>query len=100
MKIPVVSRLCGGALLLLLAGFPVARGQQYTISTIAGGAPPPTPAPALNTTIGKPNRTMVDSKGNLYFTAGNCVYLLSGTSLALVAGNSRAGYSGESLSRS
>ena len=95
MKIPVVSRLCGGALLLLLAGFPVARGQQYTISTIAGGAPPPTPAPALNTTIGKPNRTMVDSKGNLYFTAGNCVYLLSGTSLALVAGNSRAGYSGD-----
>jgi uncharacterized protein (TIGR03437 family) len=38
---------------------------------------------------------MVDSKGNLYFTAGNCVYLLSGTSLALVAGNSRAGYSGD-----
>jgi len=95
MKIPVVSRLCGGALLLLLAGFPVAQGQQYTISTVAGGAPPPTPAAALSTTIGKPNRTMVDSKGNLYFTAGNCVYRLSGASLALVAGNSRAGFSGD-----
>jgi len=95
MKIPVVSRLCGGALLLLLGGFPVARGQQYTISTVAGGAPPPTPAAALSTTIGKPNRTMADSNGNVYFTAGNCVYVVSGTSLALVAGNARAGYSGD-----
>jgi uncharacterized protein (TIGR03437 family) len=73
----------------------VARGQQYTISTIAGGAPFPTPAAALGITIGKPNRTMVDSKGNVYFTAGNCVFVLSGASLALVAGNSRAGFSGD-----
>jgi uncharacterized protein (TIGR03437 family) len=95
MKIPVVSRLCGGGLLLLLAGFPVAYGQQYTISTVAGGAPPPTPAAALSTTLGKPNRVLVDSKGNVYFTAGNSVFMLSGASLALVAGNSRPGYSGD-----
>jgi uncharacterized protein (TIGR03437 family) len=73
----------------------VAQGQQYTISTVAGGAPPPTPAVALSTTLGKPSRVMVDSKGNVYFTAGNSVFMLSGTSLALVAGNSRAGFSGD-----
>ena len=95
MKIPVVARLCWGGLLLLLAGFPVANGQQYSISTVAGGAPPPTPAAALSTTIGKPNRVLVDSKGNVYFTAGNCVFMIGGTSLALVAGNSRPGYSGD-----
>ncbi len=95
MKIPVVSRLFGSALLLLLAGFSVAQGQQYTISTVAGGAPPPTPAPALSTTLGRPNRVTLDSKGNVYFSAGNSVFMLSGTSLALVAGNSRPGFSGD-----
>jgi len=95
MKIPVVSRLFGGGLLLLLAGFPVAHGQQYSISTIAGGAPPPTPAVALSTTIGKPNRVLVDSTGNVYFTAGNCVFKASGTSVLLIAGNSRPGFAGD-----
>ena len=95
MKIPVVSRLCGCGLLLWLAGFPVAHGQQYSISTVAGGAPPPTPAVALSTTIGRTNRVLVDPKGIVYFTAGNCVFMVSGTSLALVAGNSRPGFSGD-----
>jgi len=81
--------------LLLLAGFPVAYGQQYSISTIAGGAPPPTPAAPLSTTVGTPRRVTLDSAGNVYFTSGNCVFKLSGSTLSLVAGNSRAGFSGD-----
>jgi uncharacterized protein (TIGR03437 family) len=82
-------------LLLLLAGFPVAYGQQYSISTVAGGAPPATPAPATGTAVGKTKRVTFDPSGNLYFTAGNCVFKLSGSSVIVVAGNGRAGFSGD-----
>jgi uncharacterized protein (TIGR03437 family) len=37
----------------------------------------------------------VDSAGNLFFSAGNSVYKIAGGNLSLVAGNSRAGYSGD-----
>jgi hypothetical protein len=37
---------------LLMSGAAVA--QQYMISTVAGGAPPPTPIAALNAGIGAP----------------------------------------------
>jgi uncharacterized protein (TIGR03437 family) len=37
----------------------------------------------------------LDSAGNVYFTSGNSVFKLSGTNLALVAGNSRPGFSGD-----
>jgi uncharacterized protein (TIGR03437 family) len=83
------------ASLALLAAAPIAFAQQYSISTIAGGAPFPTPASATATAIGKPNRVTLDSSGNLYFTSGNCVYKMSGTTLTLVAGNSRPGFSGD-----
>src|ERR1035437_9317299 len=79
--------------ILLLAG--TAFAQQYTISTAAGGAPPATPASALNTSIGQP-RKLALSGGNLYFSSGNSVFKIdtSGT-MTLVAGNSRAGFSGD-----
>ncbi len=79
--------------ILLLAG--TAFAQQYTISTVAGGAPPATPASALNTSIGQP-RKLALSGGNLYFSSGNSVFKIdtSGT-MTLVAGNSRAGFSGD-----
>lgn len=73
----------------------VALGQQYSITTVAGGAPPPTPVAATSTTIGQPERVTVDASGNLYFSAGNSVFKLSGGTLTLVAGNSRAGFSGD-----
>jgi uncharacterized protein (TIGR03437 family) len=79
--------------ILLLAG--TAFAQQYTISTVAGGAPPATPASALSTSIGLPQKLSL-AGGNLYFSSGNSVFKVdaSGT-LTLVAGNSRAGFSGD-----
>ena len=73
-----------------------ALAQQYTISTIAGGSPPPTPVPATGTSIGQPRGVAVDPAGNVYLSSGNCVFKLgtNGT-LSLFAGNSRAGYSGD-----
>src|SRR6476660_8944323 len=79
--------------ILLLAG--TAFAQQYTISTVAGGAPPATPAAALNTSIGQP-RKLVFSGGNLYFSSGNSVFKIDASgSMTLVAGTSRAGFSGD-----
>ena len=80
---------------LLLAGASVAFAQQYTISTIAGGAPPATPVAASNTSIGAPRRVAADSAGNVYFSSSNAVFKMSGATLTLVAGNSRAGFSGD-----
>jgi uncharacterized protein (TIGR03437 family) len=83
------------AIFLWLAGISVALGQQYSITTVAGGAPPPTPATATSTSIGQPRRVAVDAAGNAYFSSGNSVFKLSGTTLTLVAGNSRPGFSGD-----
>jgi uncharacterized protein (TIGR03437 family) len=81
---------------LLVAGASLACAQQYTIGTVAGGAPPATPAAASSTAIGQPRRVTLDSAGNLYFSAGNAVYkMTSGGTLTLIAGNSRAGFSGD-----
>jgi uncharacterized protein (TIGR03437 family) len=82
---------CG---LLLFAG--ATWAQQYVISTIAGGAPPPTPAAALTVSIGAPSGVATDSAGNVYFLSLNCVFKLDKDGDATrVAGNSRAGYSGD-----
>src|SRR5579871_5052361 len=81
--------------MLLLAGASIACGQQYTISTVAGGAPPATPTTATTISIGQPRRVTVDKAGNVYFSAGHAVFKLAAGSLTLVAGNSRAGYSGD-----
>ena len=79
--------------ILLLAG--TAFAQQYTISTVAGGAPPATPVSALNTSIGQPRKLAI-SGSNIYFSSGNSVLKIdsSGT-LTLIAGNSRPGFSGD-----
>ena len=69
---------------------------QYTISTIAGGAPPSTPVAATSISIGQPQRVTVDAAGNFYFTSFNCVFKVDGSgTLTRIAGNSRAGYSGD-----
>jgi len=82
--------------ILFWAGVTLAFSQQYTISTFAGGAPPTTPASAGNTGIGVPRRVAVDKQGNVYFSASNSVFKLStGGTVTLVAGNARAGDSGD-----
>jgi uncharacterized protein (TIGR03437 family) len=88
-------------LVLLFTSLP-GRAQLYSVSTIAGGAPPPTPTAALNASIGAPGVSAVDIGvavdigGRVFFTSTNCVFRLDldGT-LTRVAGNSRAGYSGD-----
>ncbi|MGP8245338.1 MAG: IPT/TIG domain-containing protein [Bryobacteraceae bacterium] len=83
--------------MLLLAGAAVASGQQYSITTVAGGAPPATPATATNISVGPTAKLTGDGSGHMYFSAGNCVYkLTAGGTLTVVAGNSRPGYSGDS----
>jgi len=74
----------------------VALAQQYTISTVAGGAPPPTPMPAINASLGSTTSVATDSAGNVYFISLNCVFKIdtSGT-LNRVAGTYKGGYSGD-----
>jgi uncharacterized protein (TIGR03437 family) len=80
--------------ILLLAGV-TAFAQQYTISTVAGGAPPATPVPALNASIGQPRKLAI-AGSNLYFSSGNSVFKIDASgALTLIAGNSRAGFSGD-----
>ena len=80
----------------LLAGAGWACAQQYTISTVAGGAPPATPAAATSLSLGQPQRVTLDSAGNLYFSSLNSVFRMDTSGkVTLVAGNSRAGFSGD-----
>src|ERR1039457_5540307 len=83
-------------ILLVALSCSCAIAQQYTISTIAGGAPPPTPVSAAGTSIGQPRGTAVDSAGNVYFSSSNTVFkLATNGTLTVFAGNSREGYSGD-----
>lgn len=71
-------------------------GQQYVISTVAGGSPPPTPAGASSTSVGAPQYLAIDSNNSVFFTAGHCVYKLTTDGfLTRIAGNSRPGFSGD-----
>ena len=63
--------------------------QQYTISTIAGGAPPATPATAVSASIGGPGSVATDHAGNVYFASLNCVFKVdSNGTLTRIAGTS------------
>src|SRR5215468_8836527 len=82
--------------LILLAGAFSASAQQYTISTVAGGAPPSTPAPALTTGIGSPRKIMF-AGGSLYFadTGNNRVRMVNPQGvISTFAGNGNAGVPG------
>jgi uncharacterized protein (TIGR03437 family) len=80
----------------LLAGASIALAQQYSISTVAGGAPPATPAAASSISMGQPARVALDAKGNVYFSSSNCVFKIDSTgTVTLIAGTSRAGFSGD-----
>jgi hypothetical protein len=61
-------------LLLLVALLAPAQGQQYTASTFAGGAPPPTPTLSADSTIGDARALATDDAGNVYFVSFNLNY--------------------------
>ena len=70
---------------LLLASLS-AIAQQYTIQTVAGGAPPPSNSSAINTPLGGLGAVASDPLGNIYFIADGCVFEdLNGT-LMRIAG--------------
>src|ERR1035438_2621201 len=70
--------------------------QQYVISTIAGGAPPPTPAMAPAASIGDPTRLATDAAGDVYFgSLHSGVKVDAGGTLTRVAGTARAGNTGD-----
>ncbi len=78
-----------------LAAAAVAPSQIYNISTFAGGAPIATPSSALRQAI-EPSSIVTDAAGSFYFTSDNSVYRVDSTgTLTRVAGNGRAGYSGD-----
>src|SRR5665811_1159912 len=65
------------------------------VTGVAGGAPPATPVTALNASIGQPRKLAI-SGSNIYFSSGHSVFKIDGAgSMTLVAGNSRAGFSGD-----
>jgi uncharacterized protein (TIGR03437 family) len=79
---------------LFCTGF--AQAQQYVISTIAGGAPMPTPISATSASIGDPPRVAVDAAGNFYFGSMHSVYKVDTNGNATrIAGNGQSGYSGD-----
>src|SRR5438046_9328610 len=85
-----------GFLFLGTAVFSPAQGQQYIISTYAGGAPPPTPALSVDKAIGNAAALAGDDGGNLYFVSFNCVFRLDRSGvITRVAGISAPGYSGD-----
>ena len=75
------------------------QGQQYLISTFAGGGPPlPAPAPGLNISFGYAVNVAADSAGNVYIASydfSSVFKLDQNGMLAQFAGNGRAGYSGD-----
>ncbi len=80
----------------LLACIGASWAQQYVISRVAGGVPPPTPGAALATSLGEPSGVAADSIGNVYFTSLNCIFKLDQNGgVTRVAGTSRPGYSGD-----
>ena len=82
--------------LIALFGVSCLSAQQYTISTVAGGAPISTPIAGLQASIGFPEGGVADVAGNFYFTALDCVYKLDATGvLRRVVGNSRPGFFGD-----
>src|SRR5437879_3909409 len=85
-----------GLALSLCVACGVADAQQYVISRFAGGGLPVTPAPAVKTAIGNPQRLDVDSSVNVYFASFSSVFKVDRKGLlTLLAGTGLPGYSGD-----
>ena len=84
------------SLALLICSSICLFGQQYVISTVAGGAPPPTPALATSVAIPPPAGLVVNSQGEVFFTSNHCILKLDVNGvLTRVAGTAMPGYSGD-----
>jgi hypothetical protein len=84
-------------LLLVVSSLTLAAQGGYIITTLAGGAPPPSPVPAVSASVGGVQAVATDGAGNLYLsTRLNCVFKVDATGvMTLVAGNGRRGFSGD-----
>jgi uncharacterized protein (TIGR03437 family) len=72
------------------------QAQPYIITTIAGGAPPVTPAAAASASIGDPPRVAVDNAGSVYFGSLHSVFKVDAAgNLTRIAGTGRYGFSGD-----
>ena len=81
------------AALWLCAGL---SAQSYSISTLAGGGPPPTPAQGTTAALGQTWGVATDTLGNVYFTTLNCVFKLDTSGvMTRLAGTSFVGFSGD-----
>ncbi len=81
-------------LLLVTAG--TAGAQLYVVSTVAGGAPPPTPLVARRASLQSTSAVATDAAGHVYFASSNCIFQIDPSdTLTRIAGTSRAGYSGD-----
>ncbi len=81
---------------LFLLALGAAFAQEYTISTVAGGSPPPTPARGTTLSIYPPAGMALDSSGNVFFSSLNCIFRLDREGIVTrVAGNGRYGFSGD-----
>ena len=83
-------------LILGAVALETALAQTYSISTYAGGGPPPTPAAGVDIAIGTPLGIASDQSGNAYFASLNCVFKVDRTGVVTrIAGTARAGFSGD-----
>ncbi len=89
------SIVCGGVFALGFLATNGAAQQQYIISTVAGGAPPATPARGVDLWL-QPYGLVADAAGNVYFGSLTVVFKMDRNGIATrVAGNARQGYSGD-----
>src|SRR5437773_11302489 len=73
-----------------------ANAQQYSISTIVGGAPIPTPTLAGGVSIGFIVSLAAASTGEVYFHVPSGVYKISDQGILLhIAGNFKTGFTGD-----
>jgi sugar lactone lactonase YvrE len=87
-------RTAGGFLVLTAAI--MAHGQEYIISTFAGGAPPATPVLGVDMPLESLQGVATDVTGNTYFAAFHCLFRLDQNGVVTrIAGTGRAGYSGD-----
>src|SRR4051794_39358829 len=89
-----------GTLILVLHCLSIGHAQQYIVNTVAGGGLPATATTAFDVTLRSNygfSATLLDSAGNVYFIADNCVFRIDvGGVLTRAAGRSRMpGYSGD-----
>ncbi len=82
---------------LVIAG--TAGGQNYTISTFAGGIEPPNNILGNRASLYSPGSVALDATGNVFFSdsVGQVILRLDATTgvLTLVAGNGTFGFNGD-----